>query len=117
MTRKQITLAIDFDEVIQSRKTAKQGAVFGQPIPGALEALADFIDAGCRVVIHSCVAHTPAGYQAIEQWLEDHDADYHDITAVKPVADVYLDDKAIRFTDWDSATADINRLLGLDVDE
>lgn len=112
MKAKPITLAIDFDETIQSRKTAAPGQVFGKPIPGALEALDDLESEGYRIVIHSCVAHTPAGYKAIAEWLDDHEATYHEITAVKPVAAVYLDDKSLRFTDWDTAMNDILRLTG-----
>lgn len=112
--RKQITLAIDFDETIQSRATALPGKIFGKPIPGALEALDDLEAEGYRIVIHSCVAHTPAGWKAIEEWLEEYEAAYHDITAVKPVAACYIDDKAIRFTDWDSAVIDIHKALGVE---
>ena len=35
---------------------------------------------------------------------------FTNVTNVKPKADVYLDDKALRFTTWDQALQDLRRL-------
>lgn len=103
-------IAVDFDDCLQHRVTSKPGEIFGEPITGSLEAL-HYLCRKYRVVIHTCVAHTPAGWTAVHKWLEGHNASYHEITAVKPIADIYLDNKGLRFTDWETALKDIKSIL------
>ena len=40
-------------------------------------------------------------YRVTKKWLDDHGFAYDGLHKGKPVADVWIDDRAIRFTDWD----------------
>jgi hypothetical protein len=46
----------------------------------------------------------------IKEWLAKHDFPDYPITGSKPVAMYYIDDRAIRFTDWDRTLKDLKRL-------
>lgn len=108
-----MTLAIDFDGVIADLHNVSPGKRMGEPVVGALEALESLYDAGHEVIIHTVKATTQGGRKAVEDWLDHYGADYHAVTAVKPNADIYLDDRAVRFVDWSSALVTI----GLDEED
>lgn len=115
MTKKYIpTIAIDFDGVIHSYTSGWQGGhvIPDSPVPGSIEFLAYLCEdgRGVDVVIFSSRAKTWRGRRAIRAWLQKHGgAHWHDdgmgvpgiesikITAVKPAAVVYIDDRAHRF--------------------
>ncbi len=70
-------------------------------MPGAQDALQDLYQSH-TIIIHTTMANTPSGRKAVADWLEYYDIDYHEI-APKPAASLYLDDKAMKFTNWKSA--------------
>lgn len=93
-----MVIAIDFDGVIHDYKNPIKGRRMGLPIEGALEGLKKFKNRGDTIIIHSCKAGDPS---MIEKWMTYYNIPYYDsITNIKPIADVYLDDKAIRFENW-----------------
>lgn len=87
------TLAIDFDGVIHDYKHPVKGKRMGKPMQG--EAVDDLVNDGFKVIIY-----TANKVDIVKEWLEHYDIPYHDVTNVKPVADVYIDDRAYRFTTW-----------------
>lgn len=74
---------------------------------GAGEALQFFMDRGDTIIIFSVVPE-----KAVRDWMDYFDLPYHEITNKKPLADVYLDDKGLRFTSWQQALTDIVSLDG-----
>ena len=89
-------LAIDFDGVIHDHKHPVEGKKMGLPMDGAVQGLKKLKVFGHMVIIHSC-----KDKQTIEEWMKFYGIPYYDsITNIKPIADVYLDDKAIRFENW-----------------
>lgn len=104
-----LRLAVDFDGVCHDPLTKRKGYKLGQPIPGARVALKQLYKEGAIIVIHSVWADTQQKCEAISNWCRYFDVPYDFITNQKPDADVYLDNKAIRFEDWDQALADIRR--------
>ncbi len=92
-------LAIDFDGVIHDFKNPVKGRRMGPPIAGAPEALQKFARKGHRVIIFCVWAHG-SGLKVISDWCDYYKVSRHDITNIKPQADYYIDDKAIRFTTW-----------------
>lgn len=129
---KQVTIAVDFDGVIHAYTSPWTSPVdiHDAPIDGAFAFLRDRLANGWRVVLHTCrlmnrvdPAQTvvpeialPPRVHAIMDWFAAHGGD--DITGHqsfymftgggKPHADVYLDDRAIRFEGVfpDAATMD-----------
>lgn len=91
MAQKQQMIAVDFDGVINERGTL---------IPMAREGLQELIDRGYRVVIHTLRARSSSGRATVIDWLNKYDLPYHDVTAVKPPALAFIDDRAIHFTNW-----------------
>lgn len=79
----------------------------GRPVEGALEAVEVLQQAGYEVVV--LTAHTQ--HQFIRDWLRYYEFPNLWVTNVKPVADLYVDDRAVRFTgDWRNTMAEIERV-------
>lgn len=96
-------ICLDFDGVVHSyvRPWTSPEDIRDPPVPGALEFIADAVNKGYRVVIQSVRANTMLGQLAIRGWLLRHGLDQVDlitITAEKPKALIYIDDRGYRFT-------------------
>jgi hypothetical protein len=104
-----MVLAIDFDGAIHDRSQRIDGRRLGAPIAGAQRTLERIrYEIGAKIVIYS-VWGDEDGRDAIRDWLCFNDIPYDEVTNVKPNADIYLDDKAVRFTSW----ADFAAFVGL----
>ena len=98
------TLAIDFDGVIHDHNLGfHDGTVYGNPIPGAIEAVKK-LSKKYKIVIFTCKANPKrplidgkTGPELIWEWLEKHDLKscVEDVTYDKINALYYIDDKAI----------------------
>ena len=95
-------LAIDFDDVIHWRANPKPGRKMGPPMEGAQEALTELMLQGHTIIIHSC--NRPS---VIADWTAFYGIPYSTITNIKPIADWYIDDKALRFVSWEQTMRDI----------
>ena len=105
------TLAIDFDGVIHDHNLGfHDGTVYGNPIPGAIEAVKK-LSKKYKIVIFTCKANPKrpliggkTGPELIWEWLEKHDLKscVEDVTYDKINALYYIDDKAISFNNWDN---------------
>lgn len=95
------TVAVDFDGVLHSYTSPWVNAetIPDPPVPGALEWLAE-IAADFNVVIFTTRGKTPEGQRAVRHWLHENgwSAGMNaTVTAEKPPALIYLDDRAYRF--------------------
>lgn len=89
-------IAIDFDGVIHKySKGWHDGTAYDVPMEGALEMINKMIDQGLTPVVF-----TTRDSQQVGTWLIDNKFPQMDITNVKPIAKFYIDDRAIRFTNW-----------------
>jgi hypothetical protein len=112
-------IGIDFDGVIhRNSKGFFDGTVYDPPIEGAFEALS-VISKKYVVVVYSAKARKDrmlingkTGEELIWEWLHKHDMAkfVKEVTSEKPRAVCYIDDKAIRFTDWDSSMDHLKHL-------
>jgi hypothetical protein len=109
-------LCLDFDGVVHSYTSGWKGArnIPDPPVPGALNFIAEAIEEGWDVVIHSSRARHWGGIGAMRSWLMKHAGNqwdtmgpsFCDVRFVrwKPPAVVTLDDRAVQFTGiWPSA--------------
>lgn len=95
------TLAVDFDGVIAKYDGWKGTGVFGAPRPDVVGVLRTLRSEGWKIVIH-----TTRGEEEITDYLVRHDIPYDEINrnsdyqtkGVKPVADVYWDDRAVCYS-------------------
>jgi len=102
------TIAIDFDGVLHAQTDWNGGYVEGDLIPGSAEAI-KALSGEYRLVLYTCKARSDrplvdgtTGTELVSAWLDSHGLlQYIDeITAEKPRACYYIDDKAVRFTNW-----------------
>lgn len=97
-TDDQLILAIDFDGVVHDFQHPIKGRRMGAPIDGAKEALQGYKQRGDKVVIYTI--WPPSSHGVIRDWMNYYEIPFDDVTNVKQQADYYIDDKAIRFTNW-----------------
>jgi hypothetical protein len=116
------TIAVDFDGVIHRySKGWHGGSIYDPPVKGAREALARIHDHYKVVIFTTRVNRDMPGSErqldAVLAWLEMHEfrrgQHFDEITHVKPPALAYIDDRAIRFTDWESALDELGQLYRL----
>lgn len=102
---KKGAVALDFDGVINSYKSnfVAVDVVPDPPVPGSLEAIREYLDFGFTVYIYSTRNEWPEGRQCIHDWLLEHglEEEYVDkleIVSGKPIAKIYVDDRAWHFS-------------------
>ena len=114
-----VNIGIDFDNVIHAcSKGYHDGTIYDVPIAGAAEAL-ERISQKYTVIVYTCKARKDRGLvngktgtELIWEWLEEHDlAKYvSKVSAEKPRAVAYVDDKAVRFVSWKNALESMESL-------
>lgn len=106
----QRTIAVDFDGVLHDyRRGWHDGSVYGEPVPGSVEAITKLVAAGYSYYVFTTRAvatreefDATAQIQEIRQWLDRHrfPAPLR-ISGEKWPALAYIDDRAVRFTTWE----------------
>ena len=104
-------IAIDFDGVIHPySKGWQDGQLYDDPVEGTKESLAILVKSGYYIVIFTTRLNDEENNNVPE--LKQRVLDYlfknrilegehwHEITCKKPNAIAYIDDRAIRFTNW-----------------
>ncbi|MCK5607529.1 DEAD/DEAH box helicase [Candidatus Pacearchaeota archaeon] len=108
------TICVDFDGVIADNSDGFQGTdIFGEPLPGAIDAMKRLQEFGFKLIIFTTRPDTPE----LRTYLNVHGIPYEAINnnpdqpeganPGKPIADIYLDDRAVRFGNWQQAVAKI----------
>ena len=99
-------ICCDFDGVIHDPTNRDPHRRMGKPVPGALEAIEYLVACGHKVLVHTARVRAVDHIAHVADWL-----DYFGfptvvaVCAFKPMADVYLDDKGMRFDDWNTSLA------------
>lgn len=100
------TIMIDLDGTICTEERT-----FDRPLArlldGALDALRRLKAEGHTLIIYT--ARGWAEYRVTKAWLDDNGVPYDGIHMGKPIADVWIDDRAIRFTNWTDVLAQLPR--------
>lgn len=112
-----VNIGIDFDGVIhKNSKGYHDGTVYDEPVEGAKEALQKLSEK-YTVIIYTAKARKDrglvngrSGTQLIWDWLKEHDLNQYvsKVTAEKPRAVAYIDDKGIKFDNWNSVLSQID---------
>lgn len=93
-------LAVDFDGVIHDFRNPIKGRRMGAPIAGVMEALKLLKSKRYTIVVFTVWGGTDQGQKTIADFMKYYELPYDEITNIKPNADYYIDDKAVRFADW-----------------
>jgi hypothetical protein len=111
------TIAIDFDGVIHSFEFGfHDGTIYGTPINGSVEALKS-LSKQYTLIIYTAKAkkdrpliNGKTGIELVWEWLEKYEISQYitEVTAEKPRAICYIDDKAIRFISWEQTLEELN---------
>jgi len=102
-------LGVDFDGVIHNDNLGfHDGTIYGKPIEGSLESI-KLLSKFFNIIIFTAKAkkdrpliNGKTGAELVEEWLLKHDLLKYvsHITAEKPRALLYVDDKGYRFENW-----------------
>ena len=105
-----VNLSVDFDGVVHKcSKGYHDGTIYDDPVEGVHDALRSLSEK-YTIIIHTCKARKDrglvngkTGIELVWKWLEKHNlAQYvSKVSAEKPRAVAYIDDKGIRFESWD----------------
>ena len=104
-------IAIDFDGVIHGySKGWDDGSIYDPPVPGTVEAMKKLKEAGHTLYIFSTRTNpvfkdkeaSAEQKKNMENWMNEHGIPYDKIwTFGKPMADLFIDDRALGFRgDW-----------------
>lgn len=109
-------IVIDLDGTICTLKKPDETYADVRPIPGARERLQQLRAAGHTVIIQTarnmatCEGNLGKVMRNVGQitfdWLAQHQIEYDEIYFGKPNGHVYIDDRALRFGNWDELTTD-----------
>ena len=114
-----IQLGIDFDGVMhKNSKGFYDGTIYDDPIEGtedALKLLAKKYTLICytaKAKPDRMLINGKTGTELVWGWLKKHKFDNYisKVTSEKPRATAYIDDRGIRFTDWDSCIKNLEDL-------
>ena len=75
----------------------------GEPVEGAQQAMMTLKRRGDTLIIHTARER----FKPVEDWLWHFAIPYDQITNIKPNADFFIDDKALRFTTWAQVLQDL----------
>ena len=112
-----VNIAVDFDGVIhKNSKGYHDGTIYDEPVEGVREAL-EKLSEKYTVIIYTAKARRDrglvngmSGVQLVWDWLKEHDLSKYvsKVTAEKPRAVAYIDDKGIGFDNWNNVLSQIN---------
>lgn len=93
------TLCFDFDGVIHSYTSGWTGPleIIDPPVEGMAEAMHRLKALGWNLCVCSSRARHAGGTQAIKNWMAVHGFPTCPVDAEKPPAELYIDDRALRF--------------------
>jgi len=91
------TIAIDFDGVIHAYRDGWiDGSIYDVPVFNSIEGLRALNHKGYNIIIFTA----REDLEAVKTWLAKWIALPIEVTNKKPQAIAYIDDRAIRFTNW-----------------
>ncbi len=102
------TIMVDLDGVLASEEKTFERAL-AAPLPGAREALARLRAAGHTIIVYT--ARGWAEFRMTRQWLDDHGFEYDGLHMGKPIADVWIDDRAVAHRDWEQTLRELDARL------
>jgi beta-phosphoglucomutase-like phosphatase (HAD superfamily) len=107
------TIMVDMDGVLASEERTFERAL-AKPLDGAREALQRLRAAGHTIIVYT--ARGWAEYRMTKAWLDDNGFVHDGLHMGKPIADLWIDDRALRHTGWPQTLDDL-AALGVELDD
>lgn len=112
--RNFLRIAIDLEGTILEEKDERERAG-ATPLVRAVEAVNALYQMG-----HTIIIYTARTYRELELTLgqlKQYGIKYHHLVLGKPVADIFIDDRAISFTDWSASWDTLLQTIGKKMEE
>lgn len=107
ITHDRTPISVDFDGVIHGySKGFDDGSIYDEPVEGVVEALEN-LKKKYYIYVNSQRSGTPEGKKAIEDYLIKYGIPFDEVSLTKPPAKFYIDDRAIRFKNWEQTVKDL----------
>lgn len=98
-------IIIDLDGTIcTEEKTYSRSLAKAQK--GAVKSVNALYDEGHTIIIYS--ARTWMEFEMTTAWLKTNKIKYHQLVLGKPVGDVWIDDRAIQFDNWENVVTKLD---------
>lgn len=98
---------VDFDGTIAEYHGFRGPGRYGSPLPGARAGLEALVAAGYDVVVHTSRAALER--EAIAAYMLEHGLPCGEVICDKPMAHLYIDDRALQGGDWAAVIAEVER--------
>ncbi len=92
-----LQIIIDLDGTICTEEKTFSRSL-AKPLPNAIKTINNLYKDGHTIIIYS--ARTWAEFEMTTNWLKKYKIKYHQLMLGKPVGDVWIDDRAIEFKNW-----------------
>ena len=93
-------IIIDLDGTICTEEKTFSRSL-AKPIAEAVESINSLYEKGHTIIIYS--ARSWMEYEVTSHWLNKNGVKYHQLILGKPIGDVWIDDRAIKFNNnWDT---------------
>jgi len=112
-------IAIDLDGVICPVKTPEQSYAALEPLPGAVDRIRELRRTGHYIIIltarnmATCESNLGKVIRNVGKitldWLDRYGVEYDEIYFGKPNAEIYIDDRAVRFSALREITDDLDK--------
>lgn len=99
-----LKVVFDIDGVIAVPRSDNNYALC-EVVEGAKEAMLLLYQSGVRIILHS--ARWEDDRKVTEKWFQEKGIPFHELKLEKPLADVYVDDRGLLFTDWKSTLEEL----------
>lgn len=100
-------IIIDLDGTICTEEKTYSRSM-AKPIMGAVKAVNDLFDSGNTIIIYS--SRSWQEYEMTQHWLKQYNVRYTQLILGKPIGEVWIDDRAIKFSNWQKIIRDLNHL-------
>ena len=100
-------IIIDIDGTICTEERTYSRSL-AKPLPGAIESVNKLFSEGHTIIFYS--ARSWMEYEITSDWLKRNGFLYHQLILGKPIGDIWIDDRAMRFENWDNTLEYLERL-------
>lgn len=103
-----LKIVVDLDgTILEERPTPEKPRAV--PLPGAVIALNNLYEMGHIIIIHSARAN--CDLELTLKQLDEYGIKYHHVVLGKPAGDIFIDDRAFTFTDWEKDWIKLLKLI------
>jgi uncharacterized HAD superfamily protein len=92
-------IIIDMDGTICTEEKTYSRSM-ATPKEGAVDAVNSLYDQGHTIIIYS--ARTWMEFEMTTHWLKTNNIKYHQLILGKPIGDLWIDDRALTFDNWEN---------------